>query len=494
MTEHQLSGATGAFTHWLGELAALLDQGGGWYGVFLRRDPEGIGACLEGAELPPWDVVEALLQDFAALRGEETARAQTARARQLHAAAAAACDRRPGGRAALHARLELMLREQARAAERGRELVTLLSGTVEGSARAERLAHDLAWLRDDHGRATARVAELRARLAALPPEPPPADWESGPVPGLRRPWPGSALEPGQERQPGSRRRPVRDAEPPPERGGLEPERPSAPEAGAQAAVGSGKRSRTGDAARRRPRGARYAWLDDVDEDSGPVAAPLEAGSDAGGAAPAPTGARFGGGAESAAPHPVLGEALGAEAPEPDTDAHPAVAHAVSDLLALRAEGRSGEAHVLLCEAAQWPAARLPLLADALHRAGLAADWATLLWEAASLPTERLADLAGALAGAGREQDARQLLRHGVARPGEDVAAAVSALEATGWRARARALVEVFVEVRSPEDTARFAACAPHRLVPEVLAAVRAVAPAREPALVHALRVAGLVAT
>ncbi|MCH0542416.1 hypothetical protein I3F58_23250, partial [Streptomyces sp. MUM 203J] len=156
-----------------------------------------------------------------------------------------------------------------------------------------------------------------------------------------------------------------------------------------------------------------------------------------------------------------------------------------------AQGRGGEAHALLCEAARWPAVRLPLLAGALHRAGLAADWATLLWEAAALPTERLADLAGALAGAGREQDARQLLRQGVAREPEDVAAAVTRQDATG---AVRALVEVFVDVRSPEDTARFAACAPHRLVPEVLAAVRAVAPARETALVHALRVARLIAT
>ncbi|WP_308315823.1 hypothetical protein [Streptomyces sp. CC228A] len=128
----------------------------------------------------------------------------------------------------------------------------------------------------------------------------------------------------------------------------------------------------------------------------------------------------------------------------------------------------------------------------LHRAGLAADWATLLWEAVSLPTAHLADVAAALAAAGREDDARQLLRQGVTRPGEDVAAAVTGQRASRWGARA--LVEVFVAVRSPEDTARFAACAPHRLVPEVLRAVRTAAPAREAAVVHALRVAGLVVT
>ncbi len=111
----------------------------------------------------------------------------------------------------------------------------------------------------------------------------------------------------------------------------------------------------------------------------------------------------------------------------------------------------------------------------------------------SLPTAHLADVAAALAAtpAGRTTPGSSCGR-GVTRPGEDVAAAVTGQRASRWGARA--LVEVFVAVRSPEDTARFAACAPHRLVPEVLRAVRTAAPAREAAVVHALRVAGLVAT
>ncbi|MFJ8691330.1 hypothetical protein [Streptomyces roseolilacinus] len=55
--------------------------------------------------MPPWDVVESLPRDVAALRGAVTAREEAGRARHLYAAAAAAHDRRPGGGAALEARL-----------------------------------------------------------------------------------------------------------------------------------------------------------------------------------------------------------------------------------------------------------------------------------------------------------------------------------------------------------------------------------------------------
>lgn len=479
MVEHQVGGGTGAFAHWLQELTGLLDPGGGWYAVFLRRDPEGIRACAGGAELPPWDVVESLLQDFAALRGAEPARAQTVRARQLHRAAAADRDQRPGGRTALHTRLDLMLREQTRAADRARDLTALLATAPEGSAEAGRLAVDLAWLQDDHTRATARVAELRTRLASL-------DGGSRERGGGEPPQDGGAARQpsfhrGGQHAGEARQHPVAQGNK--EVLGRRPD--AAPLGGGRTSDAPGKRSRTRGAAQsRRPRGARYAWLEDADQDDGPMAAPPEVVPQAG----APTGARFGGGAEEHGPHPAP---AAAPAPVPGPDDRRAVAHAVSALPALRAQGRGGEAHALLCEAARWPAARLPLLAAALHRAGLAADWATLLWEAAALPTERLAELAGALAGAGHEGDARQLLRQGAAREPEDLAAAVTGPGATG---AVRALVEAFVDVRSPEDTARFAACAPHRLVPQVLEAVREVAPAREAALVHALRVARLIAT
>ncbi|MCH0542839.1 UL36 very large tegument protein, partial [Streptomyces sp. MUM 203J] len=277
MVEHRVSGGAGTFTHWLQELTGLLDPGGGWYGVFLRRDPEGIRACADGTELPPWDVVESLLQDFAALRGDEPARAQTVRARQLHRAAAADWDRRPGGRAALHARLDLMVREQARAADHARDLAARSAAAPEGSAEAGRLARDLAWLQDDHSRATARAAELRDRLASLA--------------GERR-----------TDRPGETRQAHQGEEPPPGQRSQEGPRPHAAPHGDHAPDTPGKRSRTAATARRRPRGARYAWLEDADQDDGPLAAPPEAEPRAG----ALTGARFGGAAEQDGPRPAPG--------------------------------------------------------------------------------------------------------------------------------------------------------------------------------------------
>lgn len=88
------------------------------------------------------------------------------RARALHAEALAAYDARPGARDALGDRLDVMLREQRYAAERQAELGHLLAtATTRDAADAIRL--DLAWARDDHERATARCAELRARMADL---------------------------------------------------------------------------------------------------------------------------------------------------------------------------------------------------------------------------------------------------------------------------------------------------------------------------------------
>ncbi|MEV8310325.1 hypothetical protein AB0P36_23975 [Streptomyces flavidovirens] len=66
MTVSQLPAEAEAFARYLRELTALVDTGAGWCGVFWQRDPDGMRACLDGAELPPWDVLEALLQDVAA--------------------------------------------------------------------------------------------------------------------------------------------------------------------------------------------------------------------------------------------------------------------------------------------------------------------------------------------------------------------------------------------------------------------------------------------
>ncbi|MEU8528115.1 UL36 very large tegument protein, partial [Streptomyces sp. NPDC048629] len=96
------------------------------------------------------------------------------------------------------------------------------------------------------------------------------------------------------------------------------------------------------------------------------------------------------------------------------------------------------------------------------------------------------------ADAGRDADCDQLLRQGVARPVAELADAVLALDAEGHRREARALLAAVVRVRPPEDGARLAESDPHRLVPQLLDAARALAPARERDLLHALRVAGIV--
>ncbi|MFD4558673.1 hypothetical protein ACFWP5_30890, partial [Streptomyces sp. NPDC058469] len=166
MAVDQLPGQVREFANYLDGLLARLDQGGGWCGVFWQRDPDGMQACLGGREVPPWDVVEALLQDLAAEYGHGVASQEKERARALHAAALAAFDARPGSRDALSDRLDVMLREQKYAAERQAELGRLLnSATTQEEADALRL--DLAWAHDDHERATARCTELRARIERL---------------------------------------------------------------------------------------------------------------------------------------------------------------------------------------------------------------------------------------------------------------------------------------------------------------------------------------
>ncbi|MCT7355690.1 hypothetical protein N4P33_26540, partial [Streptomyces sp. 15-116A] len=164
MATERLPGRIREFTSYLNGLLERLDQSGGWCGVFWQRDPEGMRACLEGRELPPWDVMEALLQDLAAAHGPRAAESETARARTLHAAALAAHDTRPGAREALADRLDVMLREQRYAAERRAALSHALATAPTAT---EALRADLAWAEDDHARATARCAELRARIDHL---------------------------------------------------------------------------------------------------------------------------------------------------------------------------------------------------------------------------------------------------------------------------------------------------------------------------------------
>ncbi|MFI1977905.1 UL36 very large tegument protein [Streptomyces wedmorensis] len=452
MTVYQPTVENGTFTAWLAELATRLRPGDGWYGVFAERDPEGLRACFDGTDLLPWDVVESLLQDA----GEAAGGPFAASGRTLYAEAAAAHDRRPGGAAALTERRDLMERERRYAESRARDLGARLHASPgPGPDEAARLEHDLAWVRDDHARAVARVHELTGRLgrAAAEAARPATAGLAGPVLAApTRPDGPAAAAPG----------PMAD-----------------PVAGPP--TGDAKAPRV----KRRPRGARYAWLGESAE--GPEAAtapePLPV-LPAGGAAP--RGARFGGAAEPDGPGRVP------RAPLPDSEeVVRAATNAVYALRRLRAQGRSGEAHALLCEALGGPAERLPALAAELHRAGLGADWATLLWEAASLPPGRLAAVAGALSDAGRTADCEHLLRQGVARPVEELAGACAALRAEDHHREAHALLTAFVRVRAPEDAARLAGADPRGLVPQLLDAARAVSASRERDLLHALRVAGL---
>ncbi|MEV7418670.1 hypothetical protein [Streptomyces sp. NPDC089919] len=348
---------------YLSQLVAHLDPAAGWYAEFRRRDPDGLDRCLRGEAIPPWDVLESLLQDLAVLRGDEWAQEWTGTLARLRADAVVAHDRQPGVRPELRARLAAAEAQRAGAEQALAELSARLRGTRD-PAGTEELHRRLSWAEDDFARAAARCAEFGARLAAAAPEP------GGPGPT------GS---------------------------------PTASSAGL------------------------------------PAAAPA-AGS---------------------------------------------VTALVGELVGLRAAGRSGEAHVLLCEAALWPPDRLPPLAAELERAGLGADWATLLWEAASLPPDRLSAVAAALAAAGRPADGGRLLREGVSRPAAEIADAALALTAGGRDQEAGALLGAFVRVRAPEESARLARTDPSRLAPRLLAAAKGVSDSRHRDLVHALRVAGV---
>ncbi|HEY8986738.1 MAG TPA: hypothetical protein VIU15_45110, partial [Streptomyces sp.] len=96
MTVDQLPGQVREFVSCLESLLGRLDQGAGWCAVFWQRDPDGMRACLEGIEMPPWDVMEALLQDLASAHGSAVAEKEALRVRVLHTAALRAHDARPG--------------------------------------------------------------------------------------------------------------------------------------------------------------------------------------------------------------------------------------------------------------------------------------------------------------------------------------------------------------------------------------------------------------
>ncbi|MEU4727480.1 hypothetical protein [Streptomyces sp. NPDC023588] len=512
-----------------------LDPGAGWYGEFLRRDPEGMRACLDGAAMPPWDVVESLLRDLAVARGAEFAARESAHAARLRAAAVTVWDRLPGGEAELRTLLAASASQRAESEAALRSLTARL-GTTTDRAGADALSRELSWTQDDAARAAARYEDLAARLTALQadtlgpapsPQPPPTAPPTAhptpsvpPPPGRTNPGPPPAPHAGRGKAGAAPEvRAVHDAESGWDGG-------AGPAVVAEGSVGraEGRWLRGG----RRAGGARYAG-------SAAPAAPAftappghpggtgpEPGSEPGGL-PAPRGARFGTpqdpaprgtrfgrregrasesaapGAPGSRPEPVSADAL-VESPAgagerpgyPRAGEERRAEALAAELLALRAQGRSGEAHALLCEAAAWPAGRLPALATALARAGLAADWDTLLWEAASLPPGHLAATAAALGDAGRRADCDRLLRQGAARPAAEVAAAALALDGAGRIREAEALLGAFVRVRTAEEAAGLARRDPQWFAPRLLGAARALAGSHHRDLAHALRVAGLV--
>ncbi|WP_405793303.1 hypothetical protein [Streptomyces sp. NBC_01506] len=532
MTRHELPAEIGAFARYFRGMTALLDPDGGWYAVFRQRDPEGLRACLDGAEVPPWDVVESLLHDLAASHGNRPVDRETARASRLHAASAAAHDRLPGGPDALRERLRLMHHEQATAASRADEVMRRLRLVGEGSPEADQLEYDLAWVRDDYARATARCAELRERLGAVagPPNAPSAHTthsthgtHSAPTPRSSSPAHAAPAAPAYgspEARPTAADGWYRAEEPVADDqsvfGRPDGGRPTAPDdwfrpepgrtgersGGADGRRGAGATGDPGDTGshptagpedsqemaqvpgqrrkQRKQRGARFAFTEGADAADASLTPPA--------ATAPPRGARFGG-----SPGSERGRTDGPDSglTRQQAEARRAALDTVAVLVRLRAAGRSGEAHVALCEAAARPAEQLPFLAAELHRAELGADWASVLWEVSSLPPDRLAAAATALATAGRDADCGVLLRQGVSRPAEDIGHAVVALGDAGRTQEVQALLGAFVRARTPDDTARIAAVDPPRLVPWLLEAARGVSTGHERDLARALRGAGL---
>ncbi|QER86783.1 hypothetical protein [Streptomyces tendae] len=301
----------------------------------------------------------------------------------------------------------------------------------------------------------------------------------GPAPRGRRPEPSVEAEHSRPAPPRSRQEQYPAPEPvPPELRAAQQHVPPAPPADGNPPAPPRKRRRGG---------ARFAGVEDGGE--APVVAPAAAVPELPVAASVSRGARFAGAAADEAEQagPPAGERAGVE------DLRQA-GHLVRTLVRLRREGRAGEAHAVLNDAAYWPAVRFPLLADEMERAGLGADWATLLWEAAaSLPAERLVAAADALTEAGRAEDGEQILRQGVVRPADEIGQAALALAEGSRHRELRALLDACVRMRTPQDAARTAAPDPRRLVPLLLTAARGVSEERHWDVLHALRVAGLAA-
>ncbi|MEV6103649.1 hypothetical protein AB0M28_02915 [Streptomyces sp. NPDC051940] len=450
-----------AFTAFFRELAGGLDPGAGWYGVFLQSDPAGIRACVDGDEIPPWDVVEALLSDLETQRGPQAATRTADHARRLHRAALHAVDLRHGSEDGLRSSLAVMGDEQRRSEQAMARLRRDIADAANLHDR-QRLADELAWVRDDHRRAQARGAELRERIEALRL----ARTEAEPAPALAPPR--GARFAGAAEAPAAPVLPVM--------GTAVPEATAAPAAPAA------------------PRGARFA---------GAAGAPAPRGARFAGATGGAGSARGRGAADRADASARAGSrgagsggagsrGGGRRSAESAAQDQRAAAAAVVRVRRLRAEGRSGEAYAELSIAAAGPPEQFPHLVGELERSGLGADVTTLLWEAASLPAERLAAVAASLSAAGRDPDSQGLLRQSVARPVADVATAALALAGLGAGEQAGALLAAFVRNRTADEAVELVRAAPERLSRPVLVAAGRVSEHRRRDVAQALRSAGLV--
>ncbi|MGK5533832.1 hypothetical protein [Streptomyces sp. URMC 129] len=430
LAQHDMTACLAAFTTELRTVTQALDPEDGWFAAFARRNGEELRAWLTGRELPPWDAVADLLQDLAGRHGTLAAEQMGRRVRAAHQTAVRTQDALPGSRELLTRRLaeidrterELHLRDRQLAAA---EDVARRAGQEED---AERFAGLRLWARDDQERMLSRRAEIRARLDAL------------------------GADPGEE----AREAPAAVPAPAP-----------APAAGA---------------ARRRPRGARFAGLD---EEAAPGAAPVitaDPGTETAGAPPL-RGSRFAGAVREE------------RKPEPRFSLTPRDRQAALDLAErlrqLRADGMDGAAHVVLCEAASGPPEQLPVLVAEMERTGMISDLTTLLWEAAALPPDRLALAAEALAEAGRERDCGRLLRQGAARPAGEAGTIAAELWSAGHGKEAVTLLTALVRARTAEEAARAAAPAPDVVVPLLLDAARKVSPSHHYAVTSELRRAGV---
>jgi hypothetical protein len=478
----ELPGEMRDFAERLSGVAALVDWDGSWFREFWQRDTEGMRACLEGREVPPWDVIESLLQDLATVEGATRARYEATRLRLLYRASVRAYDRTEGVNATLTERLRLLREEQQRSTRRLQDLQkTTARATSAGDLHA--VESDLAWAHDYYARICSRIAELRSRVAAL------EQIEAGSV--RLSPW-----DPGQSASPES----GRTAPPAPQSAG--PPLASSPSDSQPPTTPVRKRKR------RQRGGARFAGLDIKDEGGS-----IEAGADlVTWAVAAPRGARFsgapttvslvtlaapalpggGGGAPRGARFAGAAETPTAQvAPAVDDTDRAAVTRTVEMLRRLRAQDHGGQAHAVLAEAAHEPAARFPLLAEQLERAGMVADWATLLWEAAALPPDLVLAAADALSATGRSADGEQLLRLGMGRPAADVGTAVADLIAKARHREARAVLDTYLRTRATSESARVALADPVRLVPLLLEVALGISAGFHEDLVLSLRVAGV---